>query len=87
MRSIGISRHKVGAQQRHNLAIGHLLIIVRINLVQQMFQLRFVFQHTHACYQVSKLLLVQHTVLVAVVVFETDIELVQKSLVLLQLKV
>jgi hypothetical protein len=71
----------------HNLAIGHLLIVVRIHYLEQDDQVFLLVKDAHLNKKLSELVLVKDPIPVAVHLLEDLSELVQEFLMLSQLKV
>ena len=54
------------AKQCNNLTIGHLLMIVRVNPLQKLFNFTLVREHTHANYEGAKFNFIDDTISVVV---------------------
>ena len=71
----------------HNLAIGHLLIVVRIHYLQEDDQVFLLVKDAHLNKKLSELVLIKYPIPVAVHLLEDMSELVEELLMLSQLKV
>ena len=74
-------------EDENHLAVGHPLVVKRIDLSQKLLDLFFAAHHTHHAEQIFELHLTDDTVLVVVYRLEQVRELDQEALVLLQLEV
>ena len=74
-------------QDQNYLAIGHPLVVERIDLGQKLLDFFFATHHTHHAEQIFELHLADDTVLVVVYRLEQVCELDQEALVLLQLEI
>jgi hypothetical protein len=71
----------------HDLAIGHLLIVVRINYLEQDDQVFLLVKDAHLNKKLSELVLIKYPIPIAVHLLEDLSELVQELLMLSKLKV
>ena len=74
-------------QDENNLAVGHPLVVERIDLGQKLLDLFFAAHHIHHAKQIFELHLTDDAILVVVYRLEQVCELDQEALVLLQLEV
>jgi len=84
---MSITRHHMRTQQRHNLTVGHLIIVKRVYLVQQRLYLTLLLQNAHTDDQVAELSLIHNAIHVKVKSFVVLVEFVQEFFVLSELEV
>jgi len=82
-----IARHHLRRKERNDLRISHLLIVVRVNLVEKWLDFALVFEDAHREDQVLELIFVEQTIAVQVKALKVQVELFEEALVLLQLEV
>lgn len=75
------------AKQRNNLTIGHLLMIVRVNPLQKLFNLALVREHAHANDEGAEFNFIDDTISVVVTQLERIVKFLEETLVLPELKV
>ena len=71
----------------NNLTVGHLLVVIRVHQLQQVFDLLLPLNHLHLLNQLSKLRLIQNAVIIRINRLENLRKSQQELLVLLQLKI